>query len=188
MLNEAVTGWLRWMGGKPCYRIYGKARPESTWRVIDVFANHRRDADSRWPLWRGRCITWTSQVIAVGWDFAERALREQASMPASREHPVEVPGGRLSDPTRRQAAGGPALASDSEVLAHECGHTWQAIRLGLLYGPLVGSVTLFREGPRSWNYFENQASELGQFGGLVPGSVCPELLHCLAPPPDHSVP
>jgi hypothetical protein len=37
-------------------------------------------------------------------------------------------------------------------------------------------VTLFREGPHSWNYFENQASELGQFGGIVKASVCPELL------------
>jgi hypothetical protein len=32
-------------------------------------------------------------------------------------------------------------------------------------------VTLFREGSPSWNFFENQATELGQFGGIVSGSV-----------------
>jgi hypothetical protein len=34
-------------------------------------------------------------------------------------------------------------------------------------------VSLFREVPPSWNFFENQASELGQFGEIVNGSVCP---------------
>jgi hypothetical protein len=37
-------------------------------------------------------------------------------------------------------------------------------------------VTLFREGPHRWNFFENQTSELGQFGGIVNGSVLPELM------------
>ncbi len=70
----------------------------------------------------------------------------------------------------------PSFASASEILAHECGHTWQVLRMGLLYWPVGGAVTLFREGPHWWNFFENQASELGQFGGIVNGSVCPELM------------
>ena len=49
-------------------------------------------------------------------------------------------GGRLSDPRRRAAAGVHVGPSVSEVLAHECGHTWQALRLGPVYLPLVGSV------------------------------------------------
>jgi hypothetical protein len=46
-------------------------------------------------------------------------------------------------------------------------------------------LTLFREGPRWYNFFENQASEAGQFGGIVNGSVAPELadrLGDLTPP------
>jgi hypothetical protein len=98
------------------------------------------------------------------------------NQPASREHPVEVAGGRLNDGPRRQAAGGPSFPGASEVLAHECGHTWQVRRLGLAYWPVVGAVTLFREGPHWWNHFENQASETGLFGGIVNGSVCTELM------------
>lgn len=33
-----------------------------------------------------------------------------------------------------------------------------------------------REGQRWWNHFENQASEEGLFGGIVNGSVCPEMM------------
>jgi hypothetical protein len=112
----------------------------------------------------------------VGWDFAEMVLREQAAAPASREQPVTVAGGRLRDLARRQAAGAPSFRLASEVLAHECGHTWQALRLDPFYLPLVGAVTLFQEGPHFWNHFENQASEIGQFGGILNGSVCAELM------------
>lgn len=174
MLNELWTDWLRWWGGDPCFRIYGKARPESEWRTIDIYATSRRNLGSGWPLWDGTCVTWSAQIISVGWDFAEGVLREQSQNPASRAQPVEVTGGRIRDPARSktQRADTPA----SEVLAHECGHTWQALRLHSLYLPFVGMVTLFREGPHPWNYFENQASRLGQFGGIVNGSVCPELM------------
>jgi len=173
MFNSLATGWLRWLGGEPCFRIWGKARREKDYRAIDVFASHRRSADSRWPryLYRGTCITWTSHVIAVGWDFAEEVLREQLAEPASREHPVEVAGGRIRDAFRRADAGGEPWATASEILAHECGHTIQAARLGFLYWPVGASVTLFREGKHFWNRFENQASEQGQFGGIVNGSV-----------------
>ena len=41
----------------------------------------------------------------------------------------------------------------------------------MLYLPLVGSLTLFREGPSIWSHFENQASEQGLFGGIVEGSI-----------------
>ena len=176
MLNDWVSAWLRYMGGPPCFRVYGKSRREAAWRVVNVYATHRRDADSRWPMWRGTCITWAADVIVVGWDFAEEVLREQAEAPASRDRPVAVAGGRIADVARRLAAGGPGCATASEVLAHECGHTWQALRIGPAYLPLVGAVTLFREGPHPWNRFENEASELGLFGGLVNRSVCPELM------------
>jgi hypothetical protein len=176
MLDELLSSWLHYLGGRPCFRIYGKSRREPRWRVISVYASHRRNADSRWPLWRGTCTTWTSEVIVVGWDFATCVLDEQAEEPASRANPVAVAGGRIADFDRRAAAGFPWNASASEVLAHECGHTWQALRIGPAYLPLVGSVTLFQEGPHSWNRFENEASEEGMFGGLVNKSVCPELM------------
>ena len=43
MLHDLASAWLRYLGGKPCFRIYGKAKTESDWRVIDIFATHRRD-------------------------------------------------------------------------------------------------------------------------------------------------
>jgi hypothetical protein len=180
MFNPLATGWFRPLGA-PCFRVYGKARRERDWRVIGVHATHRRDSDSRWPplLWRGTCLTWTASVIAVGWDFAEEVLREQAEEPASRQRPVEVAGGRIQDLERRLAAGGSPWASASEVLAHECGHTGQARRLGWAYWPVGAAVTLFREGPHWWNAFENAASAEGLFGGIVNGSVCPGLMRRL---------
>jgi hypothetical protein len=174
-MNALLTSWLRRRGGTPCFRIHGKGRAESDWRTIDVFATHRRDLDSRWPLWTGTCITWTDAVIAVGWDFAGVVVCEQRVHPASREHPVAARGGRIGAGGRR-AAGVPSLCSASEILAHECGHTAQARRLGTIYLPVVGSVTLFREGPHWWNHFENDASEGGLFGGIVDGSVSAELV------------
>src|SRR5947209_14797928 len=99
MFNKLATAWFHLLGGKPCFRIYGKARREKDWRVIEVHATHRRDQDSPWPrfLFRGTCITWTATVIAVGWDIAEEVLREQVTEPALRQHPVEVGGGRIRD-------------------------------------------------------------------------------------------
>lgn len=179
MLARSFNRWLHWLGGQPCFQVHGRARQESTWRVISVYATPRRDLVSPWPLWRGTCTTWSAEVIAVGWDFAELLLREQQAVPASRDYPVEVAGGRIRDLARRATAGVPSYPTASEVMAHECGHTWQALRLGSAYLPVVGSVTLFREGPRPWNHFENQASEVGLFGGLVNGTVCDELLRRL---------
>src|SRR5262249_51806075 len=62
MFQRIATAWLRWLGGAPAFQVYGKARRERDWRVVDVFATHRRDLDSRWPayLWRGTSIAWTS--------------------------------------------------------------------------------------------------------------------------------
>jgi hypothetical protein len=171
MLND----FFHWLGGTPCFRIHGKARREADWRVISVFASARRNLDGRWPLLGGTCTAWTGEVIAVGWDFAEWLLREQLREPASRRRPVAVAGGRLQDRRRREAAGVDEGPSASEILAHECGHTWQALRMGPAYLPLVGSVTLFREGPRPRNRFENEASEQGLFGGIVDRSVCARL-------------
>jgi hypothetical protein len=176
MVDSFLTVLLRRLGGTPAFRIYGKGRPEPEWRTIDVFASERRDLPSPWPLLAGACTTWTSSVIAVGWDFAERLLAEQAATPASRDHHVEVAGGRIRDVARRRAAGAYSYPGASEILAHECGHTWQASRLHGTYLALVGSVTLFREGNHFWNHFENQASEVGQFGGIIAGSVCARLM------------
>jgi hypothetical protein len=183
MVDFLLTLWLRWLSGVPCFQVHGKGRREAQWRVVNVYATDLRNLDSRWPspFFRGTCITWTSQVVAVGWDFAERLLREQARDPASRERPLEVAGGRLRDWQRRVAAGAPIRESASEVMAHEIGHTSQVRRLHEAYW-LVGLTTLFREGPRFWNWFENQASELGQFGGIVNGSVSPRLMERLGEP------
>jgi hypothetical protein len=176
MLDALLTRWLRWLGGPPCFQIYGRARTEPAWRIVDVYATTRRNSGSGWPLCQGTCITWTSRIIVVGWDFADDLLHEQVDAPASREHPVRVAGGRISSLRAREAAGSSSFASAAEILAHECGHTWQVLRLRDAYLPLVGSVTLFGEGRHFWNHFENQASEIGQFGGLVNGSVCAELM------------
>jgi len=180
MIDQLVSWWLRRLGGQACFQIYGKSRREADWRIIYIYANRRRNSESRWPLWGGTCTTWASDVVAVGWDFAEQVLREQSAEPASRERPVEVAGGRLGDSARRLEIGAPSFPTYSEILAHECGHTAQPLSLGGLYLPVVGAVTLFREGPHWWNHFENQASAQGQFGGIVNGSVCAELMQRLA--------
>ena len=180
MLHDAVSAVFRRLSGPPCFRVYGRAGHEPDWHVIDIYATHRRDLTSRWPLWSGTCITWTSGVIAVGWDFAECVLREQMRDPASRERPVVVASGRLRDWRRRLEAGAPSQPSASEVLAHECGHTGQARRLGGVYWPLGGALTLFREGRHWWNHFENQASATGQFGGIVSGSVSEPLMRSVS--------
>jgi hypothetical protein len=177
MVDKFFTRWLRWLGGRPCLQIYGKGHLEKDWRIIDVYATHRRDATSRLPLWSGSCIAWTSEIIVVGWDFAGQLVREQRATPASRLNPVEVPGGRLRDVSRRTKAGACSIPSASEILAHECGHTWQALRFRAGYLPIGASFTFYREGPRFWNWFENQASEQGQFGGFVNGSVDQGLMH-----------
>ncbi|MCS6852695.1 MAG: hypothetical protein NZ700_16180 [Gemmataceae bacterium] len=171
MLDHLWTWCFRHLGGTPAFRIWGKGRREAAWRQIDVFASARHNLESRWPLWAGSCVTWTAHVIVVGEDFAERLLREQRQSPASRQQPVAVAGGRLSDRQRRLQAGISGPPTASEIMAHECGHTAQARRLGAAYLPVVGAVTLFREGPHWWNHFENEASESGLFGGLVSGSV-----------------
>src|SRR5262249_56287461 len=84
-------------------------------------------------------------------------------------------GGRRGAAPRREAAGAPSWASASEVLAHECGHTRQARRLGWLYLPTGALFTAWGEGERRRNWFENQASAEGRFGGLVhdPGHTDP---------------
>jgi hypothetical protein len=175
MLHRLASAGFRLLSTEPCFRVYGKATRDRNWHEIAVYATHRRDATARLPLFRGTCITWTAWVIAVGWDFAEELVSEQAAEPASREYPLVIPGGTLRNLNRRTAAGGPPWPSASEILAHECGHTAQARRWGLFYWPVGGALTLFREGPHWYNRFENQASAEGMFGGIVPGSVCEQL-------------
>ena len=177
MYNLLASAWLRW-GVKPAFLTWGKGRRETRWREIAVIATSMRDLDSRWPapFWRGTCITWTSSVVAVGWDFAEGVLREQMAKSASRDHPVEVAGGRIRMVERRLAVGAPSQPSYSEILAHEIGHTWQARWMSWLYLPAGAIFTLWREGEGWVHGYENQASAEGQFGGIVAGSVHPELM------------
>jgi hypothetical protein len=176
MFNDFASTWFRWIGGAPCFRVWAKARCEKRWRAVDVFATARRNVESPWPprLWPGVCITWTAEIIAVGWDFAEGVYRAQREAPASRDFPVTVETGRLHGPARRTP---PAAC---EVLAHECGHTWQATRMGVYYWAVGATFTQFREGPHVWNRFENEASEQGMFGGFVSNSVSKELLRRVA--------
>jgi hypothetical protein len=171
VFHQTVSSLYRAFRGPPSFRVYGKAAYERDWHMIDVYATHWRDCGSRWPLFRGTCITWTSSIIAVGCDFAEQLLREQLDEPVSREFPLVVAGGRLRDGRLRSAACGPSFPSASEVMAHECGHTGQARRMGFLYWLIGAMVTQCREGKYVWNRFENQASETGMFGGIVKGSV-----------------
>ncbi|MFQ3648947.1 MAG: hypothetical protein SNJ75_01335 [Gemmataceae bacterium] len=176
MYNRWFTALHRSFGER-AFQIYGKTRQEPDWRVLDVMATQRRNAKDGWmrPLWAGTLITWTDTIIACGWDVAAEVIREQRQRPVSREHPLEVCAGRLRDPERRRAAGGQPWPSCSEILAHEVGHSIQARRLSWLYLPKGGIFTLWREGEGWWHTFENQASEQGQFGGVVPGSVHPRL-------------
>jgi hypothetical protein len=167
MFDAALSRLLKRFGARPCLRVYGKARHENNWRVIDVASSPRRNCGSEWPLMRGTCITLTSSLIVVGWDFARGFMAEQIHAPASPECAVLVHGGRLHNMRHREKAGVFAGCSYSEVMAHECGHTAQAIRLGAGYLPLVGAVTLFREGERWWNHWENDASAHGMMGGIV---------------------
>jgi hypothetical protein len=177
-----MLSWLfRQLGGRPAFRIHGKGIADSAWREIDVLGAARRNQSSRLPFFGGTCITWTSQVIAVGWDFAESVLREQMADPASRERPVAVGGGRLRHAIRRRDAQAPSYPLASEILAHECGHTRQACRFGLLYLPIGALFTWWREGRHWWNWFENQASEIGLFGGIISGSVHPALWATVRP-------
>jgi hypothetical protein len=173
VFHDTISTLYRAFAGPPCFQVYGKGSYERNWRIIHIFATDLRNFESRWPLFRGTCITWTSSIIAVGWDFAGQLLREQVAVPASRDFPVVVAGGRLHDPMRRPARCG--FASAGEIMAHECGHTAQGRRMGFLYWMIGALVTQAREGKRFWNQFENQASETGMFGGIVSGSVCSRL-------------
>jgi hypothetical protein len=174
--NALMLSWLFIrLSGRPAFRIYGRGKHERSWRVIHVFATARRNMTGRLPFFGGTCIAWGSAVIAVGWDFAESVVREQMRDPASRERPIDVCGGRVRGPDRRRAAGAPSLASASEILAHECGHTAQARRLGPLYLPIGAVFTWWREGRHWWNWFENQASAMGEFGGILSDSIHPSL-------------
>lgn len=178
MYNELTSGWIRSLGGKPAFQIYGRSRPELRWRVIDVFATHRRDCNSRWPapFFAGTAITWCSHVIEIGWDFAVQVYLEQREEPATRDNPLQVQAGRLRDSQRRLQHGFRSRPSVSEIIAHECGHTRQAVQLQFVFLPVGAFFTLFREGNRWYNLFENQASECGQFGGILPDSIHPRLL------------
>jgi hypothetical protein len=177
-----VLGWLmRLTARQPAFVVYGRARGESRWRRVSVLAVARRDMTSNWPapFWPGTSIAWGSTVVAVGWDFAEALVLEQLDQPATRARPVRVVGGRLRSPTHRRAAdetANPYWPSYSEILAHELGHTAQARRYSLLYLPLGAVFTLFREGDSWVNWFENQASRIGEFGGIIGSTLHPRLL------------
>jgi hypothetical protein len=176
--------WLDWIGVARAFRVYGKGKAERNWRVIDIVASPRRNMCGGWPIIAGTCITWSARMIAVGWDFAESVLREQIAAPVCRDKPLEVFAGRLrrgpgsagvSPANNQMCAGERPARQASEVLAHECGHTYQALRLQPLYLVIGGALTWWGEGRYWWNGFENQASATGLFGGIVNGSIHPEL-------------
>jgi len=153
------------------FRVWGKTIGEHDWRLIRVHASPSRNAASRWPFLKGCCTCWSADLIAVGSDFADLLLNDPAVAEITQESPVMVQGGTLSNPQVRLAVGAPGTPTAAEIMAHEIGHTAQARRYRFLYLPLVGAVTRFGEGPRWWNRFENEASSIGQFGGIVPGSI-----------------
>lgn len=169
--HQFVTTIIRRLSQQPAFRIYGKANYETRWHIIDVFATDRRNTDSRWPFWRGHCITLSANLIAVGWDFAVELVGEQTHRPSSQSEPTEVLRGHKLSRTEQNGFELPATS----ILAHECGHTAQARRMGWLFWLVGATFTLFREGPHWWNRFENEASETGQFGGIVPGTLHPRL-------------
>jgi hypothetical protein len=175
--ETAMLSWLmRRFGGQPAFRIYGKGQSESTWRTIDVFASRRRNLDSRWPFFGATCITWSDSIVAVGWDFAESVIREQMANPASRDRRVILANGQLHPERFSNGLGSSRrLLTGSEILAHECGHTVQARRFGFAYLVVGATFTWWREGSRWWNWFENEASAIGQFGGIISESVHAEL-------------
>lgn len=170
-MNVLLARWFAFCSGPPTLRIHGKGVAEAAWREIAVYARHRRDLTSRWPFFGGTCITWTSQTIAVGCDFAELLLREQMDCPASTNSPVVVAGQRLRNPYARRRAAARTIPTASEIVAHECGHTCQALRWPFAYLLIGALFTWWREGPHWWNWFENEASAIGMFGGIVSNSV-----------------
>jgi hypothetical protein len=105
-------------------------------------------------------------LVAVGTEYARELLSDPLLPAITCASPVQVAAGTLRDAERRVAAGASPFPSAAELMAHEIGHTAQARRYRLLYLPLVGAVTRFGEGSRWWNRFENEASAIGQFGGL----------------------
>lgn len=170
MPHDTVTALIRSFG-PPCLRFYGRASYERDWNEIDLYAASRRDVPGGWPLIRGTAITWSANVVAAGWEFAAAIVREQAAEPATRDRPLMVRSGRLF--RGRTHCDGP---SAREVLAHECGHTGQARRMSFAFWPVGAAFTLFREGERWPNWFENEASATGQFGGIIDGSIDRRLL------------
>ena len=87
MFHDTISKLFRSVVGPPSFRVYGKGQRESDWHVIDIYTTHRRDMDSRWPLFRGTCITWTSSIISVGCDFAAELIREQLMLRLDQELP-----------------------------------------------------------------------------------------------------
>lgn len=175
MTDRFLSWWLGLHGYVPCLEVFGKGRAEKGWRLIRIFGGKRRNRDSRWPLVAGTCTTWSSTAIAVGWDFAVELLAEHERRAVTTMSPVEVGAGRLRDQARRREHDLSTFCTAAEIMAHECGHTAQAVRLGPAYLPIVGSVTLFREGPRIWNHWENDASENGLYGGIARFLLEPDL-------------
>lgn len=167
LLRNLTTAWRT----PASFQVHGKTLKETSWRLITVQAFPWRNHEGgRFPF-RGTCTCWSPSFVAVGLDFAQQLLSDPSVWQITRERPVAVAAQSLSNFEKRRRAGASARPSHAEVLAHEIGHTLQARRYRLLYLPLVGSVTRFGEGPRWWQRFENEASAVGQFGGILADSV-----------------
>ena len=166
VLHETVSNVYRSLFGPPCFQVYGKGRFKRDWHIVDVYTSRRRDCGSGWPFFSGTCITWTASVIAVGQDFAEQLLREQSTEPASQGNPVLVEGAAYTTST----ADLPPLPSLFPPLRKSWltnAATPPRPAVWVVFMADWCQCELFRQGPHWWNRFENEASEIGRFGGIV---------------------
>jgi hypothetical protein len=136
-------------------KIYCKCDYEEDWRVVNLKTFKSRNYGSGWP-WERTLTTWDKYNIHLGADTLDRLKQ----IPASRDNPITVKGGRLYF-ERPSEYGFPSIA---EFISHECGHTSQAAKMGIFYLPIVGPKTF--QGERG-SYWERDASLHGMYGGFV---------------------
>ena len=117
MFNPLMSAWLRWLGGPPCFQVHGRPVPN---RPVHRKRPRHRAAGSGEPLarlWLARHLHHLDgfggrrRLGLCGGRAARKPFR-----PASRDHPVQVGGGRLRDAVRREAAGVDPYPSASEIL------------------------------------------------------------------------
>ena len=176
MLHEEVSAAFRLLSGRPCFRIYGRATYEPSWQVIDVFAFKSPGLDEPLAAPRrdlhyldGRRHRRWMGLRRVRIARADRGSRPRGTARWSSAAGGSVRAAAASSDRRRPAKSSPTnAATPAKLVGWESGIGRSALRL-----------TLFREGDRWWNWFENEASATGQFGGIVNGTVVAELMQKL---------